>query len=87
VKGRTAFDNTVGSNLNSILSDNKITKIYFAGFTTDHCVAETMETLIADGYECSLISDCTAARSSKLQAKIENKYPCTTSNQLLKEFE
>ena len=86
VKGRTAFDNTVGSNLNEILKLNGIEKIYFAGFTTDHCVAETMETLISDGYDCVLISDCTAARNNKLQEKVEGKYPCTTSDQMIEEF-
>lgn len=82
VKGRTAFDNTVGSNLKDILKTNGIKKIYFAGFTTDHCVAETMETLKSDGYDCVLISDCTATRNSKLQDKIESRYRCTSSHQL-----
>ena len=82
VKGRTGFDNTKGSNLRDILKDNKIETIYFMGFTTDHCVAETMETLQSDGYECTLISDCTAARNSKLQSKIENQFKHITSAQL-----
>jgi len=86
VKGRTAFDNTVGSNLLEILKENHIKNIYFAGFTTDHCVAETMETLISKGYDCVLISDCTAARSAKLQQKIEAKYSCITSEQLINNF-
>jgi len=86
VKGRTAFDNTVGSNLQDILKNNGIKKIYFAGFTTDHCVAETMETLLTDGYDCVLISDCTAARSSKLQDKVESRNQCTTSRQLMNTF-
>ena len=86
VKGRTAFDNTVGSNLIEILKQNGIRKVYFAGFTTDHCVAQTMETLISNGYECELISDCSAARNRKLQEKIENKYLCTTSQQLIGEM-
>jgi nicotinamidase-related amidase len=86
VKGRTAFDNTVGSNLKDILKENGIEKIYFAGFTTDHCVAETMETLINDGYDCELISNCTAARNKKLHEKIEAKYPYTTSHQLIEKM-
>jgi len=76
----------VGSNLKEILKQNGIEKVYFAGFTTDHCVAETMETLISDGYDCVLISDCTAARNSKLQEKIEAEYPCATSSQMIEEF-
>jgi len=86
VKGRTAFDNTVDSNLQEILKENKINKIYFVGFTTDHCVAETMDTLISDGYECILVSDCTAARNSKIQQKIENKYTSIKSRQIIEEI-
>ena len=87
VKGRTGFDNTKGSNLRDILTENKIEKIYFVGFTTDHCVAETMGTLISDGYECILISDCTATRNSKLQKKIEGKFNHITSTKLSREIE
>jgi len=86
VKGRTAFDNTVDSNLQAILKENKIEKIYFVGFTTDHCVAKTMDTLTVDGYECILVSDCTAARNSKIQQKIENKYTSITSKQIIEEL-
>jgi len=86
VKGRTGFDNTKGSNLQAILKENKIEKIYFVGFTTDHCVAETMDTLISDGYECILVSDCTAARNSKIQQKIENKYMSIKSRQIIEEI-
>lgn len=86
VKGRTAFDNTIDSNLQVILKENKIKKIYFVGFTTDHCVAETMDTLMSDGYKCILVSDCTAARSSKIQQNIENKYMSIKSKQIIKEL-
>ena len=86
VKGRTAFDNTVDSNLQEILKKNKIEKIYFTGFTTDHCVAQTMDTLISDGYECILVSDCTAARNSKIQQKIENKYISIQSKKIIEEL-
>ena len=87
VKGRTGFDNTKGSNLRDILKEHEIGKVYFIGFTTDHCVAETMETLVSDGYECILISDCTATRNSKLQKKIEDKFNHITSTQLVNEIE
>lgn len=87
VKGRIGFDNTKGSNLRDILKENEIERIYFIGFTTDHCVTETMETLISDGYECILISDCTATRNSKIQKKIEGKFNHITSTQLVNEIE
>ena len=86
VKGRTGFDNTKGSNLQNILKENKIEKIYFIGFTTDHCVAETMDTLLSNGYECILVSDCTATRNSKLQQKIENKYLSIESKQIIEKI-
>ena len=86
VKGRTAFDNTVDSNLRDILKERQIKTLYFAGFTTDHCVAETMTTLSSEGYKCVLISDCSAARTSKLQTKIENKFSSITSKKLIEKL-
>ena len=86
VKGRTGFDNTKGSNLRQLLKENGIEKIYFVGFTTDHCVAETMATLQSEGYECILVSDCTATRNARLQRKIESKFPSITSKQLMAEL-
>jgi len=86
VKGRTGFDNTEGSNLQNILKENEIEKILIIGFTTDHCVAETMETLLSDGYECVLVSDCTATRNSKLQQKIENKFLSIESKQIIEKI-
>ena len=86
VKGRIGFDNTKGSNLKDLLKQHLIKKIYFVGFTTDHCVAETMSTLMQDGYDCVLVSDCTATRSAKLQKKIEKKFKHITSKQLIAEL-
>ncbi len=86
VKERTGFDNTKGSNLQNILKENKIEKIFFVGFTSDHCVAETMDTLLSDGYECILVPDCTATRNRKLQQRIENKYTCLESQQVIEEM-
>jgi len=45
-----------------------------------------MDTLISDGYECVLVSDCTAARNSKIQQKIENKYTSVNSKQIIEEI-
>ncbi|NOX35529.1 MAG: cysteine hydrolase [Deltaproteobacteria bacterium] len=87
VSGRSGFDACMGSNLQQILKKHNIKKLYFAGFTTDHCVADTMDTLISDGYECTLISDCTATRNNRLQNKIEKKYQSIMSNELIKEIE
>jgi len=87
IKGRCGFNACKGSNLQKILKENNIEEIYFIGFTTDHCIAETMDTLISDGYECILVSDCTTTRNSKLQQKIEDKYKSIKSKQLIEEIE
>ena len=54
-----------------------------AGFTTDHCVKETMNSLIDKGFECMMVSDCTATKNNKLQKKIENEFAIVTSEQLI----
>jgi len=41
--GPTAFDATIDSNLEEILLEGTYTNLLFCGFTTDHCVAETMD--------------------------------------------
>lgn len=54
-----------------------------AGFTTDHCVKETMNSLSDKGFDCIMISDCTATKNNKLQKKIENEFTIITSKQLI----
>ena len=83
VQGRCAFDVCIDSNLIEILNKNNIKKVYLSGFTTDQCVAKTMDTLISNGFECILLSDCTAARNNKIQKKIEQNYKKITSEQLI----
>ena len=87
VCGRCGFDACIGSNLQQILKEHHTKKVYFIGFTTDHCVSDTMSTLISDGYECILISDCTATRNSRLQEKVEDKYQSILSEKLIQEIE
>lgn len=86
VVGRTAFDNTINSNLLDLLKSNKIDKVYFIGFTTDHCVAETMDSLSKLGFKTILVSDCTAAMSNKIQKKMENKYLSMTYSKVLEKL-
>lgn len=83
-EGRYGFDATKGSNLLGLLHDNKIKTVYVCGFTTDHCVKETMDTLIEKGYKCYLVSDCTAARNSKLQEQIERQFDTVNSYEVMK---
>ncbi len=87
VKGRYGFDACEGSDLEQLLKENNIKNIYVCGFTTDHCVKETMNSLNKKGYNCVLVSDCTAARHNKLQKKIENELETISVRQFLKKIE
>ncbi len=71
IQGRYGFDACKGSDLEEILHLNKIKKVYLCGFTTDHCIKETIESLERKGFKCVLVSDCTATRNAKLQQSIE----------------
>ncbi len=83
IEGRYGFDATEGSNLEDVLKKESIKTVYVCGFTTDHCVKETMNSLIDKGFDCILVSDCTATKSNALQAKIEKEFTTTTSKQLI----
>jgi len=85
--GRYGFDATLGSDIEAKLSENGIETIYFCGFTTDHCIKETMNSLIDKGYKCIMVSDCTAARNSKIQQKIENEFELIKSKDLIRLLE
>ena len=69
-----------------ILVEQNIKRIYIVGFTTDHCAAETYDILKENGYECIIISDCTATRSQKLQKKAEKGRNVITSKKLIKKL-
>jgi len=86
IEGRYGFDATKGSNLEALLKENSIITVFVAGFTTDHCVKETMNSLINKGYRCIMISDCTATKNSTLQKKIESEFTVLTSNLLIKKI-
>jgi len=83
IEGRYGFDATKGSDLEEILRENNIKTVFVAGFTTDHCVKETMNSLNEKGFECIMVSDCTATKNNKLQKKIENEFTIITSEQLI----
>ena len=86
VKGRCSFDATECSNLEEILKQKGIKNILFCGFTTDVCVELTMKTLIAKGYNCILVSGCTAARNHAIQKEVENRNKTMTSLDVIKLF-
>jgi len=83
VQGRCGFDACEGSDLEQLLKQNDIKTVFVCGFTTDHCVKETMNSLIDKGFDCIMVSDCTATKNSKLQKKIEKEFTIITSEQLI----
>ncbi len=86
VKGRYGFDACEGSDLEQILIENNIKKVYVCGFTSEHCVKETMNSLTEIGYHCILVSDCTATRNKKLQKKVENEFETISGRNLVNEI-
>lgn len=86
VNGRCSFDACEGSDLEQHLLENNINNVYVCGFTTDHCVKETMNSLISKGFNCIMVSDCTATKSNKLQNKIETEFVTALSNNVLSDL-
>ena len=43
----------------------------------------TMNSLIDKGFECMMVSDCTATKNNKLQKKIEKEFVILTSEELI----
>jgi nicotinamidase-related amidase len=84
VNGRTGFDSTVNSNLIEILENRDIKKVYILGFTTDHCVKDTFIGLSSKGFECILVSDCTAARNNKIQLRTEKEFSSLDHNEIIR---
>ncbi len=85
VQGRYGFDACDGSNLEQLLKENEIRNVYVCGFTTDHCVKETMNSLMEKGFNCILVSNCTATKNNKLQKKIEDEFETILSEELISE--
>ncbi len=87
VQGRYGFDACEGSDLEQLLKENEIKMVFVCGFTTDHCVKETMNSLIDKGFNCVLVPDCTATKNNKLQKNIEKEFEIISSKQLIKNIE
>lgn len=87
VSGRCGFDATECSDLEEILKKRKIKNVFFCGFTTDHCVDLTIQTLVARGYNTFLVSDCTATRNEKIQKEIEARNRTIDSRTVITLFE
>ena len=73
VTGRCAFDACEGSNLEAIIEELGVKTLLFCGFTTEHCVEMTMQTLQQKGYKNILVADCTATKNKRLQRQVEER--------------
>lgn len=82
VEGRCGFDACEGSNLEEIIDELDIENLLFCGFTTEHCVEMTMQTLQKKSYNCYLLSDCTATKSKRLQNKVEARKSTINSDEV-----
>lgn len=74
VKGRYAFNAFVGSDLEQLLRDHGIENLFLCGFITDQCIAKTMKTALAKGFNSYLISNCTATFNSFMQKRTEKSF-------------
>jgi len=74
VEGRYAFDAFVGSNLEELLRSRSVQTVFLGGFTTDQCVAKTLRTAVAKGFDAYMVSDCTATMSRFFQRKTEREF-------------
>jgi len=82
VKGRCAFDACEGSNLEEMIAKLGVKHLLFCGFTTEHCVEMTMQTLQQKGYDCTLVADYTATKNKRLQRKVEERQVVMLSTDL-----
>lgn len=74
VKGRYAFDAFVGSDLETVLRENGMETVFVCGFTTDQCVARTINTMIKKKINAYLVSNCTATLNNFFQKRTEKKF-------------
>ncbi|PLS38028.1 cysteine hydrolase [Carnobacterium maltaromaticum] len=51
----------IGTNLEEILHEKGITKIYIVGLTTPHCISTTTRMAANLGFKCYLVEDATAS--------------------------
>ncbi|MFB6229282.1 MAG: cysteine hydrolase family protein [Halobacteriales archaeon] len=73
-EGRHTFDAFEGSDLAAILDANDIQTVFLAGFITDQCIAESLETALDHGYDAYLLADLTATYSAIIQRRTERRF-------------
>merc|ERR1712228_88878 len=65
VAGKKGLDSFPGTNLEKLLTDNKIETVAIGGFLTNCCVESTMRTACEKGFNVVTLTDCCAATSSE----------------------
>lgn len=83
-EGRYTFDAFEGSDLAAILDKNDIRTVFFAGFTTDQCVASSFRTARDSGRDAYVLGDLTASWSKFVQRRYETKFGerCVNSTEI-----
>lgn len=82
VLGRSSYDACIDSDLVDILESKKIERVILCGFTTDHCIKETYDSLSNKGFKCVIADDCTATLSRKKQNQIKSFYPLLSNEDI-----
>lgn len=82
-QGRYGFNACKGSNLQQLLHDGGFTNALVLGFLTDQCVEATIKALKQDGFNCVVVTDCTAAITQGIQMRVEKRNLSASSIELI----
>jgi nicotinamidase-related amidase len=63
IPGKRGFNAFMNTNLNEILQQKQITHLVLAGAVTSICIDSTGRAAHEQGYQVSMLSDCTSART------------------------
>lgn len=80
IKGRTAFDAFVNSDLEKTLKGLDAKKVLLGGFITDQCLVKTLKTARLLGFDALLLSDCSATFSQFVQRRMEKSFAAFTTD-------
>nr|WP_258040810.1 cysteine hydrolase [Pseudanabaena sp. BC1403] len=92
ISGKRGFNAFVNTNLNEVLQQHAITNIILAGTVTSVCIDSTGRSAHEQGYQVTILSDCTSARTVFEQSfYCENIFPLyanvITHTELLSQLE
>ncbi len=68
------FDAFYKSDLEDVLKDRGITRVFVCGFATDQCPSKTLRTALRKGFDAYLVTDCTATFNGFFQKNAERKH-------------